>query len=382
MRTTRPRSLAVPALLLVAAMFLAACGASGDAEADENGPDVAEDDVEAPAEPDDDADETDAGDDAEGIDAGDAAGELPTEVPDGIELVVADNNNRNAKLFELSGEAERLTADVSWANFSSGPARLEAIRAGHAHLGTVGDVPPILAQFSDAGVRIVGATEHDGAGSLITTSPDSDIETLEDLAGKKIAINEGTAQQAVLLRNLDAVGLSFDDIEPVNLDLGDFADGLLNNQIDAAVVRQPDRARYLATAEENGAVALDNAPGATVGLSYIYGSEDALADPDLAAAIREFIIRWYRAEEWRNENPDAWAQGYYVEDQNISAEDAQLVVEAEEGDRWSVYFEDVVDTQQETVDLLQAAGAFAGRELDARGQFDFRFGELSADDDV
>ena len=168
---------------------------------------------------------------------------LPRDVPPGTSLVIADDANYVASLLKLSGEQEKLAADVTYANFSSGPLRLEAIRAGAAQVGAVGDVPPILAHYSDAGVVVVGAVVTAGPGNLVTTAPGSGIETLEDLKGKRVGINVGTAQQATVLRNLESVGLGIADIEPVNLGLSEFADALRGGQIDAAVLKQPDRAR-------------------------------------------------------------------------------------------------------------------------------------------
>lgn len=304
---------------------------------------------------------------------------LPIQVPGGTTLVVADDANRLKTLFALSGEQERLSADVTYANFSSGPLRLEAIRSGNAQLGRVGDVPPILAQYSDAGVPIVGTVQHDGPGAQIATSPGSGITTLKDLAGKKVAINEGTSQQATLLRNLKSAGLSIDDVEVVNLGLAEFADGLRAGQINAAVLKQPDRARYLASTEGEGSTELPNAPGASPGLYYVYASQDALSDPGQAAAIREFVIAWYRAEQWLNDNKDVWIDQYLIKDQNVSPEDARVIAESDGAGTPPGFTDEVVGIQQETIDLLQSAGAFAGKKLSARDEFDFRFAELTAE---
>jgi sulfonate transport system substrate-binding protein len=276
----------------------------------------------------------------------------------------------------LSGEQDELAADVSYANFSSGPLRLEAIRAGRAQLGGVGDVPPILAQFSEAGVPIVGAIRRDGPVYKLATSPESGIETIADLKGKRVAINEGTAQQAVVLRNLDALGLTVEDIEPVTLDLAEFADALRTNQVDAAVLKQPDRARYLATNAAKGARELENEEPANTALWYVYASNDALGDPAQAAAVRDFVVHWYRAEQWLNTHRDEWEREYLVGDQKIAAEDAAAVTESD-GRTEFPELEPLIAAQQETIGLLQAAGAFEGKELDAHDQFDLRFDGLS-----
>ncbi|MGU3498315.1 ABC transporter substrate-binding protein [Mycobacterium sp. C31M] len=302
---------------------------------------------------------------------------LPIEVPAGTKLVVADDANRMKTLFALSGEQDKLTAEVSYANFSSGPLRLEAIRSGNAQLGRVGDVPPILAQFSDAGVPTVGTVRYDGPGATLATAPGSGINTLEDLAGKRIAINEGTAQQAIVLRNLKAAGLSIEDVAPINLGLAEFADGLRADQVDAAVLKQPDRFRYLASTEGKGSKEIPNAPGANPGLYHVYASNVALQDPAQAAAVREFVIRWYRAEQWLNDNKDVWIQEYLIKDQKVSPEDAAAIAESDGMSSVPGFTDDVINTQQETIDLLQSAGAFKGKDLVARDEFDIRFGDLT-----
>lgn len=308
-----------------------------------------------------------------------ADGALPIDVPPGTKLVVADDANRLKTLFALSGEQDLLSADVSYANFSSGPLRLEAIRSGNAQLGRVGDVPPILAQYSDAGVPIVGSVQYDGPGAALATAPDSGIESLNDLAGKKIAINEGTAQQAIVLRNLKSVGLDIEDVEPVNLGLAEFADGLRANQVDAAVLKQPDRFRYLASTEGKGSREIPNAPGANPGLYYVYASNKALGDAGQAAAIREFVIRWYRAEKWLNEHKDVWVREYLIKDQNVTPEDAEVIAKSDGLGSVPGFTDEIVGIQQETIDLLQDAGAFAGKDLKARDEYDFRFAGLTQD---
>ncbi|MBU9766133.1 transporter substrate-binding domain-containing protein [Mycobacterium sp. TNTM28] len=303
---------------------------------------------------------------------------IPVAVPAGTSLVVADDANRLKTLFALSGEQDKLTADVSYANFSSGPLRLEAIRSGNAQLGRVGDVPPILAHFSDAGVPIVGAVKHDGNSLVLATSPGSGITSLKDLAGKKIAINEGTAQQAVVLRNLKSVGLSIKDVQPINLGLAEFADGLRADQVNAAVLKQPDRVRYLTSTQGEGSTEIPNAPGAYPGLYYVYASEEALSDPGRAAAIREFVIGWYRAEQWLNDHKQTWIDEYLINDQKVSPADARAIAEADGHSSVPGFTDELINTQQETIDLLQQAGAFPGVRLEAKDEFDSRFADLNA----
>lgn len=313
-----------------------------------------------------------------GAQSGPAASALPQAVPPGTRIVVADDANHAQVLLRLSGENTKLAAKVDYANFSSGPLRLEAIRAGAAQVGAVGDVPPILAHFSNANVVIVAAVVSAGDGPVIATSPASGIKDLADLKGKRIGVNEGTAQQAILLRNLASVGLTARDVHIVKLGVAEFADALRAGQIDAAVLKQPDRGRYLASAQREGARAIPNAPGANTGLEYLYASRAALDDPAQAAAIRDFVIHWYRATLWRNSHQAAWLQGYLIADQRLKPDDARKVLDSL-GDGSIPGLGGLIAGQQKTIDLLQAAGALAGKRLDARDEFDLRYADLRPD---
>lgn len=305
--------------------------------------------------------------------------DLLVKVPKGTKLVVADDVDAAQYLLKLSGEQSKLAEDVSYATFSSGPLRLEALRAGAAQIGSVGDVPAILAQFSNAGVFVVAAVHGGGNAQLVTTAANSGIRTLADLKGKKIGVNDGTAQQAVLYRDLDAAGLGAKDIHVVKLNLADFVDALRAGQIDAAVLKEPDRARYLLTAGK-GAVAFDNPPAvaARSGITYLYATRAALADPAQSAAVRDFVIHWYRAVLWKNAHQEAWISDYLIKDQKLKRPDALEVVRSQ-GNHWSIpgFTDDFIAGQQQTIDLLQKAGVFTGRHLDAHEEYDQRFAKIN-----
>ena len=167
---------------------------------------------------------------------------------------------------------------------------------------------------------IVGAVITSGASTIFATAPGSGINQLSDLKGKRIGINVGTSQQATVLRNLRASGLTLDDVKPINLGLAEFADALRADQIDAAVLKQPDRARYLASVAGTGAKEIPDAPGGSTNLKYLYASKAALADPAQAAAIRDLVIHWYRAHLWKNTNRDTWIKEYLIKNPEIMME--------------------------------------------------------------
>lgn len=303
---------------------------------------------------------------------------LPVQVPPGVKLVVADDANNAANLLKLSGEQAKLAEDVSFANFTSGPLRLEAIRAGAAQVGAVGDVPPILAQFSGADVVIVGAVITAGPSTIFATAPGSGIQELKNLKGKKIGINAGTSQQATVFRDLRGSGLTIGDVQTVNLGLAEFADALRSNQIDAAVLKQPDRYRYLKSVAGTDAKEIPDVPGGSTNIKYLYASKTALEDPAQTAAIRDLVIHWYRAHLWRNSNQKTWIDAYLVKDQRLEKADAQAVADSDgTSTRIPDWKGELITTQQDTIDLLQKAGQFKGKSLKAEDEFDLRFADLN-----
>lgn len=302
---------------------------------------------------------------------------LPTTVPAGTTLVVADDARGAEQILLHSGEGAKLAAKVSFASFSSGPLRMEALRSGAAQVALVGDVPPILTQATHDDMLIVGVIASDGPRLLLSSSPQSGITQLSDLKGKRVGINEGTAQHAVVLRNLDALGLKASDIVAVPLGIAEFADALRANQIDAAVLKQPDRARYLRSVSKTPAVELDNAPSARGSYLYAYATKNALQNPAQAAAIRDFVIHWYRAHEWKNNHPEAWKTHYLVANQRLRPEDADTVLASDGVTTFPGLSPQQIATQQKTIDLLQQGGSFRGKTLVAEKEFDLRFADLT-----
>src|SRR5215208_595468 len=82
---------------------------------------------------------------------------LPSTVPSGTALVVADQNEELQTLMIASGEQDKLAAKATYANFLGGPAILEAFRAKALDLATVGNAPPIQAQAAGETLLIVAA---------------------------------------------------------------------------------------------------------------------------------------------------------------------------------------------------------------------------------
>lgn len=302
---------------------------------------------------------------------------LPTEVPPGTTLVIADQMEAQQVALKASGELDTLPFTPEFANFTGGPAILEAFRAGAADVASVGDTPPIQALVAGEDVPIIHARQTDPASTKLAVTPGKPIRTLADLRGAKIAYAEGTAQQVVVLRSLEKVGLSTSDVELVRLQLGDFNDAVRTGQVDVAPLNEPRLTRFLNEAAPRGGGVIDPSETADTssGLNYLYARREALQDPAKAAALRAYVEHYTRAQQWINEHPDEWVEAYYVRNQGLTAEEGQRILASLGTLTFPHLDQELVRRQQDTIDIIDRAGELPKR-ADAAEGFDLRFDEV------
>lgn len=306
-------------------------------------------------------------------------GSLPTAVPPGTSLVVADQNEVVQTLTRASGEQARLASTVRYANFQGGPAILEAFRAGALDLAVVGNTPPIQAHVAGEVLPIVAARTTAGPDYHFAVRPGLTVSTLQEFKGKKIAYAEGTGRQPFVLSALKLAGLSPRDVRLVPLRAGEFPTAVQTGQVDLAALTEPHYSRYLRTYADRKASGLPKAEAARLpsNVSYLYASPKALKDPAKLAAIRDFVSHWVLANEWSQRNPKAWVDAYYVRNQGLKEAEGLAIVEADGASRFPRLSE-LIGQQQATIDLILAAGDIP-RRLDAAAEFDLRFDTLASD---
>jgi len=296
---------------------------------------------------------------------------LPTTIPAGTKLVIADQQERIQTLLRSSGELDKLPFKYEFANFTGGPAILEAFRAGSADVAGVGDTPPIQALLAGQDVPIITATQSDPNNVSLAVAPGVKVEKVSELKGKKIAYAEGTAQQAIVLRALAKANLKTSDVELVRLQLADFNDAVRTGQVDVAPLNEPRLTRFLKT-PGSSTVPVSESDGTGTGLSFVYARREAIQDEAKAAALQAFVAAYIRAVHWSDVHPDQWVQKYYVESQKISPEDGKRIVDSL--GKWAFpHLDDaLVARQQATIDVIAKAGQLP-KKIKATDGFDLRF---------
>jgi sulfonate transport system substrate-binding protein len=298
---------------------------------------------------------------------------LPSEIPAGTKLVIGDPQTQKA--LEISGLIDELTFEVEWVNISGGPQTSEAFRARALDVGSVAEIPSIFANWNNLPVRNIAYRERrDPIAHPIYqfgVAPGVEVKTLEDFRGKRIAFSPGQAQGALVLRALQAAGLTKADVTLVELpSTGDvYPVALASKQVDVAPIGGVNIRRYLAQYGADGATTISH--GLRDDPGHLYSPQWVLDDPAKAAALAEYVSLWARATRWINENPQVWIDEYYVKNQGLTRDDGEYIVEQTGEQVVPTTWDEVVARHQQTIDLL--ADELGYEPYSAEQIFDRRF---------
>ena len=151
----------------------------------------------------------------------------------------------------LEPKLQALGYKVAWAEFPAGPQLLEALNAGAVDFGSTGEAPPIFAQASASGDRLLYVAHEPPAplGEAILVPKDLSIRNVVDLRGKKVALNKGSNVHYLLVRALEAAGLAYADIQPVFLAPADARAAFERGAVDAWAIWDPFQAAAEAATE-------------------------------------------------------------------------------------------------------------------------------------
>lgn len=128
---------------------------------------------------------------------------------------------------------------VQWIEFPAGPQLLEALAVGSLEFGLTGDSPPVFAQAAGKDLLYVGAEPPKPDSSAILVLNDSPLRRLEDLKGKRIAVQKGSSAHYLLVRAVDKAHLKWEDIQPVYLAPADARAAFERRSVDAWAIWDP-----------------------------------------------------------------------------------------------------------------------------------------------
>ncbi|MFB7873998.1 ABC transporter substrate-binding protein [Nocardia sp. NPDC056064] len=285
----------------------------------------------------------------------------------------------NNSLFVLRhrGILERAIPDVEWVDLRELPqaARVDPKTAlpgehsdwlftegGYDIIGT-GFTPPLTALANQRDIVYLGISGPRVENGRLVATAASGITSAADLKGKRVGIAHGSWQTTLLLFALDQVGLTWSDVEPVDVDVRGGGAALLSGELDAWVgtypgLREVEAATELTTLVDTASV---------FSHPSLWFTRRDLAENN-RAAVEAVLAALRESDAWIIANPRAAAQ-YFVDDAQARGLPADL-------DAWEAALrgrpfgihpvsEAFLDEQQRAADLLAANGLLP-RTVDVR----------------
>jgi sulfonate transport system substrate-binding protein len=136
--------------------------------------------------------------------------------------------------------------NIKWVEFPAGPQLLEGLNVGSVSFGEAGEAPPIFAQAANSNLVYVANQPAAPKAEALIVQKDSNIHSIQDLKGKRIALNKGSNVHYLLVKLLEANNIKLNEIDVVYLPPSDARAAFERGAIDAWVIWDP----FFAAAEQ------------------------------------------------------------------------------------------------------------------------------------
>ena len=222
---------------------------------------------------------------------------------------------------EQEGMFAKNNVNVEMRWFDGYLASMEALAAGQldGNCQTLNDTISFAADAVNGEVAILVNDNSAGNDKIIVTE---EINTIEDLRGKQVAVEEGVVDDFLLTLGLESKGMKRDDVEIVPLETGAAAAAFASGQVDAVGAFPPF---WLTALKREGSKELFSSadfPGAIPDLLVV---TQKLIDeqPEAAQAL---VNTWYDVMDFMEQNPDR-ADEIMAQRADVTVEELQLFKE-------------------------------------------------------
>ncbi|MFE9994541.1 ABC transporter substrate-binding protein [Streptomyces avermitilis] len=222
-----------------------------------------------------------------------------------LTLNVGDQKGGSEAVLRAAGELKNLNYKIKWSTFTSGPPLLEAINAKAVDIGGVGNTPPVFAAGAGSKISVVAAWHGTSKGEAVLVPKNSSLRKPEELRGKSVAVAQGSSAHYQLVASLEKAGLKLSDVKVKYLQPADALAAFTSGKVDAWAVWDPYTSQVLQAKQGR---ALVDGDGVVNGLTFQVAAPSALADKKKSAAVKDYLERLRRAQDWVYEHPAAWAK--------------------------------------------------------------------------
>lgn len=171
--------------------------------------------------------------------------------------------------------------------FDSGTSANLAFASGDLDFASMGYTNGVVALSQGLDVELIWIHEILGANEALVVQEDSGIESLDDLAGKKLATPFSSTSHYSLMKALEASGLTSQDLTLLDMDTENIHAAWLRGDLDGAYTWEPS----LSEIKKTGRVLLDSSDMAQAGVQTanieLVSKDFSQKYPDL---VRDYVM--------------------------------------------------------------------------------------------
>jgi len=197
-------------------------------------------------------------------------------------------------------EATEGEVTINWIQSAGSNKANEFLRAGSLDVGSTAGSAALLARSNGSPIQVIDIYSQPNWAALAVPAG-SDITSVDDLVGKRIAVTKGTDPYFFLLQTLEQAGIGLDDVTIENLQHADGKAALESGAVDAWSGLDP----LLSTSVETAGTEIiyDNIDFNSYG--FLNATEAFLEkSPDLAQLV---VNAYEHARAWAIANPEETA---------------------------------------------------------------------------
>jgi taurine transport system substrate-binding protein len=238
------------------------------------------------------------------------------------EVVIGFQAIPNGELVAKTLERHEDTLDVPvrWVQFSSGSELNTAVASGSVHLGLGGSSTTVAAIAQGVPADVIWIYDIIGDNEALVVREDSQIESMADLQGKRVAAPFGATTHYHLLVALELFGVDPDSLEVIDLAPSDMRAAWQRGDIDAGFVWEPTLTALL---EMDGEVLISSRQIAEEG--FLTG-DIGIVHREFAERHPEIVTQYIRNQMWAidliQEDPER-AAAAIAEELSLSQEEAR-----------------------------------------------------------
>ncbi len=196
--------------------------------------------------------------------------------------------------------------EVEYFVFQGGNLCLEALASDQIDFTGTSEIPPIAASMAQGGgnFKIILINSSSPQNQEVVTLKTSGIQSIADLKGKRVGYIKNTTAHYFLNEMLKKEGLSWSDINPVEISTADGVTALIGGEIDAFA----SYGNSINAAKANGAVTIGDAVNILSGNFPFEISNTVAKDEKKTEAIADYFARVQKAYEWAEDHIEDWAK--------------------------------------------------------------------------